>query len=431
MMNINETLANYFKDNDPIIDGWNNSRILEFLEAKTPEEKCELAQQLIKNLIEPKKGRLDLLIIELYEVEKATMILTGKRDHVMHSLNTFLLGIYINKNYLHDEIDIFQWMLAALFHDIAYPLEISQKINERYFDKINIIKKELCIENFDPVINLVPKKFENLTNNQNAFEYIQKRIYEWGLNVNVRKRYNDKVSSNEVCHGMLSALTVLYLVDLMYQKNNPQRIDDYDWKQKDFENHIVSACSAIFLHNLSDDAFEKMNRIKAPLPYLLKLCDELQTWDRPDQKTECLFSWNKVQGKDKGRFIKFLKHKLSIDWENTQKIESFAEHQTINVTTNNNHISLKLIDENTHMYIEIDGDRTDDFIGESKNGEINIYDAKDIDSPNNYDISIQENRIYFKVKSKWIRKKISKRIECLNDSNVIVENDTIISGTSH
>jgi len=73
------------------------------------------------------------------------------------------------------------------------------------------------------------------------------------------------------------------------------------------------------------------------------------------------------------------------------------------------------------MYIEIDGDRTDDFMGKSKNGEINIYDAKDIDSPNNYDISIKENGIFFKVKSKWIRKKISKRIKCLNDSNVIVK----------
>lgn len=329
-MNINETLSKYFTDNKFDLGDENYKKILEFL-AK-PDEKYDLAQQLIKNLVEPhSKDQLYLHITELYEVEKATMILTGKRDHVIHALNTFVLGIYINNNYLINKVDVFQWKLASLFHDIAYPIEISQKIVERYFDKLNTIKNELRIENFNPAINLVPKNFEKLTNNKNAFEYIQKRIYEWGLDVNVQKRYEDKISSNKICHGMLSALTVLYLVDLMYQKNNPQRNVDYpDWNQKDFENHIVSACSAIFLHNLSDDAFEKIDKNKAPLPYLLKLCDELQTWDRPNQNT--------------------------------------------------------------------------------LNG----------DSAENYDISIHNNKIIFKVKSEKDRDVISKNIKCLNDPNISI-----------
>ena len=335
-MNINETLANYFEGNNPIIDGENNERIRKFLLEEVPSKKYKLAKPLIKDLVKPRsKDQLYRHIAELYEVEQATMSLTGKRDHVIHALNTFILGVYINDNYLGNKVDDFQWKLAALFHDIAYPIEISQEIIERYFKKMSKTKDEFGIENFDPSIELVPQHFEKLTNNKNAFEYIQKRIYKWGLNVNVQKRYDDMISS-KICHGMISALTVLYLVDLKYQECNPQGkrqsviVDNSDWNRKYFENDIVSACSAIFLHNLPN-AFEKINKNKAPLPYLLKLCDELQNWDRPNQN----------------------------------------KHQS--------------------------------------------------DPPKNYDISTQNNRLIFKVNSEKDRDKISKKIECLNDSNISVE----------
>ena len=72
-----------------------------------------------------------------------------------------------------------------------------------------------------------------------------------------------------------SALTILYLIDLMYKKNAC-------WNQDNFEKHIVPACSAIFLHNLEDVVFFNTITIDtAALPYLLKLCDELQIWQRP------------------------------------------------------------------------------------------------------------------------------------------------------
>lgn len=432
-MNINETLAKYFEITIFTNDYMFKEKIPKFLRESKPENKYKLAQSLIKELVKPHgKDKLYPHITELYEVENATMILTGKRDHVIHALNTFLLGCYINNYYLDNKVDMFQWKLAALFHDIAYPLEISQKIIERYFDKLNSIKNKLRTENSSPTMNLVPLNFEKLTNHKNALEFIQTRIYDWELDINVQKTYKDKISSNKICHGMLSALTVLYLIDLMYHDKNPQRkrqhvidADGFDWDQRHFENHIVPACSAIFLHNLSDDAFEKIAKGKAPLPYLLKLCDELQTWDRPDQNTECLFSWYEVSGKDNERFIKFLKQKLSFDLENAPKIEHSTEFKTINVTSiNNNPISLKLKDENSNIYIEIDGVRTDDFRVDSENGEINIYNAYNVDSPDNYDISIQKDMISFNVRSKWIRKRISKKIKCLKDPNIILEDFT-------
>ena len=148
------------------------------------------------------------------------------------------------------------------------------------------IENESNIEIFNPVVNLVPINFEKLTTEKNAFEYIQNQIYNWSLGVNVKKRYESMICTDKICHGMISALTVLHLIDSMYQKHNPKRVEEYifaddsDWNQKHFKDDVVPACSAIFLHNLDDDAFDKIDKKKASLPYLLKLCDELQNWDR-------------------------------------------------------------------------------------------------------------------------------------------------------
>lgn len=321
-MNINTTLSGYFIDNGLIDEAEIYQKIHKFLTNTKPDANYKLAEQIIKKLVKKyDKDKLNSIIAELYKVESATMRITTNRDHVIHSLNTFLLGLCINKYYLNNKVDIFEWTLAALFHDIAYPAKISQDIIRSYLEKMSAIKKDLDIESFDPVINLIPKNFEKLTNNKNAFGYIQKKIYEWELDVNVQEIYDDKICSNNLCHGMLSALTVLYLVDLMYQKNSW-------WNQENFKNHIVPACSAIFLHNLEDDAFKKIDKTIAPLPYLLKLCDELQNWDRPSKK---------------------------------------MPHG---------------------------------------------------DSPENYDIDIKENEIIFMVKTEGVKKKISKKIKCLNDSNI-------------
>ena len=127
---------------------------------------------------------------------------------------------------------------------------------------------------------------------------------------------------------MISALTVLYLIDLMYQKNNSKReYNKSDWDQKYFETDVVSACSAIFLHNLGDNAFKNIDKTKASLAYLLKLCDELQNWDR----------------------------------------------------------------------------------------------MREGDSPENYDIQVQENKLIFKVSDQDRKDKIEDKIKCLNDKDILIE----------
>jgi hypothetical protein len=340
-MNINKTLSEFF-DEAPIDfcrdDKANKEikrKIIAFLDESKIKSKYQPAMELTKQLIKCHgKKQLYQHIVELYEVEEATMGLTGKRDHVIHALNTFLLGVYINNLYLPpNSVDIFQWKLTALFHDIAYPLEIAQKIIERYFEKISEIKEELHVETYNATLNIIPQNLDKLTHNKSAFDLIQQRVYEWGLDVNVKKRYDDMINDNKLCHGILSSLTVLYLIDLMYQKNNPLRDNrsHNGWKQKNFEKDIVSACSAIFLHNLGDDAFGNIDKTKAQLAYLLKLSDELQNWDRPTEK---------MPGGD---------------------------------------------------------------------------------SPKNYDIQVQKNKLIFKVSNQHRKGEIERGIKCLKDNNIIIQ----------
>jgi len=341
-ININITLSKFFGETqiDFCRDGKTNEKlkadIITFLKVKesNSDSKFQQAKELTKELIKCHgKEQLYQHIVELYKVEEATRILTGKRDHVIHALNTFLLGVYINENYLINSVDSFQWKLTALLHDIAYPLVISQKIIERYFEKISTIKEELHVETYNATLNIIPKNLDKLTNNKSAFDLVQRRVYGWGLDVNVKKRYDDMIKDNKLCHGILSSLTVLYLIDLMYQKNNPLRDNrsHNGWKQKNFEKDIVSACSAIFLHNLGDDAFGNIDKTKAQLAYLLKLSDELQNWDRPTEK---------MPGGD---------------------------------------------------------------------------------SPKNYDIQVQKNKLIFKVSNQHRKGEIERGIKCLKDNNIIIQ----------
>ena len=52
------------------------------------------------------------------------------------------------------------------------------------------------------------------------------------------------------------------------------------WKFSNMNEHITNACSAMFIHNINSGNF-KLDFKKAPLASLLKICDELQDWERP------------------------------------------------------------------------------------------------------------------------------------------------------
>jgi len=243
-------------------------------------------------------GKEELLthVVELARVEHGIQELEPwVRDHVVHALLCYTLGIYINEKYLSfngsNSISHFQWKLAGLFHDIGYPAQIARDIINPYTKKINEIRRRYVINSQDIRINLIPVGLELLQNEQNGLDLIQSCLNQWNLDINARGEYNRMVQDGRICHGIMSGLTLLNIVDVMYQYYNPLREyrDTYtynmniNWNQVNFEHQVIPACSAIFIHNLPEDRFEssKLDPEIAPLPFLLKLTDILQEWERP------------------------------------------------------------------------------------------------------------------------------------------------------
>lgn len=256
------------------------------------------AASIIKNIMsEHEKEMLKDSISELARIEHGTTKIKNMgRDHVVHAVLSFLLGIYINEHLcLQYRVDEFQWKLAGLFHDIGYPVQLSIKILTDYLKKVEKIGSKTEVRTQYPMLDLKISGFEGLQNPIKSFELINEKLKKWKLeHLNAEKIYSDCFASTDagiyIDHGVISGLSILFLIDLLYQKNNPDRTNDtsklggyYKWKQEYFEEDVVSACSAIFIHNLPKKYFvnNKVDINNAPLAYLLILSDSLQDWNRP------------------------------------------------------------------------------------------------------------------------------------------------------
>lgn len=249
-------------------------------------------------------GKQELLtyVTELARVEHGIQELEPwVRDHVVHALLSFVLGIYLNEHFLKPNAcaGVFQWKLAGLLHDVGYPIQIAKDILKPFSDKINEIKRNLDVPAPDIGFKIVPTDIEKLSKKKNSLTLIQNCIDLWDLDIDVNREYHNTIETNEVCHGMISSISVLYVLDLMYKKYNPKRkyVDTFspnsniNWNQIYFDNDIIPACSAIFVHNLPPRCFAtaKICREKAPLAFLLRLADCLQDWERPSMDNETGF----------------------------------------------------------------------------------------------------------------------------------------------
>lgn len=217
------------------------------------------------------------------------------RDHVVHAINTFILGVYIL-----DKVNFpsfkgarfdnhFMWKLCGPTHDLGYPIEMSHNIKSSFADEVNSILKKIGSPSprVDPEI--YPMNLNKLCDNYDANEIIQKRLTEWALGINIEKYYDWLKKNNMVDHGVISALAQLKIIDALYNEANPhkEKTEIYkkglDFNQKYFDLDIVSSSSALFIHNINIKYRGFSNKIAfdiAPLAFLLFLCDTFQEWDR-------------------------------------------------------------------------------------------------------------------------------------------------------
>lgn len=269
------------------------------------------------------------LINKMKSYEETSGVLIPKhRDHYTHSVYVFILGLIIySKNevfrkmfdksilkssYLdayktkHEEF-FYRWGIASLFHDIAYPLEISIKQINVYVDFIshhsedsrNDLAIKMSIDNIDdfnslPQIVPLPefsaefiKKYPNCEplNLSDSIDLLSHKLNtSFGIDImKSRAGLNNfafKMQEGHfIDHGYYSALIVLRWYYFLIQKER--------WNPVYFYYPIVDSASAILLHNyyrhvLMKEPFYmgKLNAESHPIAFLLMFCDELQDWNR-------------------------------------------------------------------------------------------------------------------------------------------------------
>ena len=272
---------------------------------------------------------LDLIdVLSAYE-ERAATLIDKQRDHYIHSVNVFILGlcVYIQnaefrrafdkaeldekkypENYktMHEEF-FFRWGLASLFHDVGYPVEIIGKQIESFLKfatdadhDINMgeIKAHLEFQNFrrlNSIAEVVSKKefIKDFYAQNDSSVYIdlfqpidllaQKIHIALGIPIrDIKNKLDDFTADMSkygfIDHGFYSALIVLKWYGYLTQitNKNPMR----------FFNAIVDSACAILLHNYYRNVIQKsfgrgpMHAEEYPIAYLLMFCDEMQDWNR-------------------------------------------------------------------------------------------------------------------------------------------------------
>lgn len=305
--------------------------VLEFLESESKSSALAVYQAFFDSYRIKIPGQsnpfVDLLdVLRSYEESAATLI-DKQRDHYIHSVNVFILGLCIyaqNRNFqaafnhrnldkadypnsydtLHEEF-FYRWGLAALFHDIGYPIEIISKQISKFMSFVSGMgsdgkpRTRLEFENLEElnaIAEIIPKR-EFIKSYYEKYEScvyvdllkpIDLLAHKLHLSLGVDLKQIKKVldgfegfmeSSGFVDHGFFSAMIVLKWYGFLIQTCR--------YKPEYFYYPVLDSASAILLHNFYKNVIMKppfgrgaLSPLDHPVGFLLILCDELQEWNR-------------------------------------------------------------------------------------------------------------------------------------------------------
>ena len=317
-----------FLENENVYNAYEIYQTFFMIYQITAEDKSE--KETDKGIVSEPNTLLDLVkLMKEYE-ENTGDLIEKQRDHFIHSVNVFLLGLAIysqNKNYreafqeyvlkspykkyyrmgneLSNEEFFYRWGVASLFHDIGYPVEIiGKQLNKFINDSVKSISSSYGADTaidfkdfneFNTIVKMDPNFADEFTRYypeakfMNLFKPTDIMAYKISIDFSdvdvnrVAKHLDDFVNimgeSGFIDHGFFSSILVLnsygYLIQ-KYAKNNAF-----------FFYPIVDSATAILLHNyyknvLQKDMFnfDELYPRESPLAYLLILCDQLQEWNR-------------------------------------------------------------------------------------------------------------------------------------------------------
>ncbi|MCL2807401.1 MAG: RyR domain-containing protein [Coriobacteriia bacterium] len=269
---------------------------------------------------------VDLLdVLHSYE-EQSSVLLDKQRDHLIHSVNVFVLGlaVYARNEHFRTYTDeranaisyegalahaaeefLYRWGLAALLHDVGYPVEIINNQLRKFIAFISQTTKDAnahpfldyydfrTIDSIDEIlyksaftktfVESLPAEIE-----LDALKPTDLLAYNYhnllGVSfAQVQDAINTFLPTMQkigfVDHGFYSALVLLKWYGYLIQRSGLPADVLY--------NPVLESAGAIFLHNYYRNVLMKppfsLGPLSAgdhPIGYLLILCDELQEWNR-------------------------------------------------------------------------------------------------------------------------------------------------------
>lgn len=275
--------------------------ILDFLR----EEKKETAQKVyqavfyILGLPEEDDRSVHLTdALKAYE-EHAGAIMGNQREHFVHSVNVYLLGLSIYQGnerlqaLFRQEAGegrgdraafFFSWSLTALLHDMGYPVELSSRVLQEFVQRTTGLEisgfpapeARIEIRNYEDFAipgeeGLSPLEF--LLRDLEAREDFRK----WGLRRHLEFFPALMQERGFVDHGYYSAMILLRWYGLVGESF------------QHMEREVAQAAGAILLHNFYGHIWQKLEPElpalkpeRHPLAFLLILSDELQEWNREE-----------------------------------------------------------------------------------------------------------------------------------------------------
>lgn len=301
-----------------------------FFQSGLPQDAFDVYFCYMEMFFQQKKASARSAIELLSEFEKnASALLLSHRDHYVHSVYVFALGLALYHNspivrktyqdYYGLESDratahhfLEHWGVCALFHDIGYPFELAyvqvqdyfgdNQKNAPYVSYRNVEKYAPAQKYMEQMLNETERSMlnrqissarlfaANTTNKIYSSACHEKEYHKYLKNNNmkdspvafcryltdiiVRKPSRPNEFENHMDHALFSATILLNrLPELLPEKRlNPQYAD---------------VLTAILLHNslykysiCNGDTTEALQLSTHPLAYLLMLCDELQCWNR-------------------------------------------------------------------------------------------------------------------------------------------------------
>ena len=290
-----------FLDNETAYNAYEIYQTFFMIYQITSENKSEGATITQSSIVSEPNTLLDLVeIMKKYE-ENTGELIEKQRDHFIHSVNVFLLGLAIysqNKNYReafeayvlkspykkyyktaddkfsHEEF-LYRWGVAALFHDIGYPVEIiGKQLNKFINDSVKSISSSYGADtaidfkdfnDFNTIVKMNPDFADEYTSVYPEAKFLnlfkptdimaQKIEIDFpSVNVNQVAKHLDSFvdimgENGFIDHGFFSAILVLNSYGYLIQK--------YAKNHDFFFYPIVDSATAILLHNYYRNVLQK------------------------------------------------------------------------------------------------------------------------------------------------------------------------------